>query len=324
MRKFLSIACVVAAVVTTAHQPLHAETGSAEDLGVMRMSLKDVVKPRIGFQGQTQAAGTPNEAGVGGFLPLVVNDNSVVFFDALANVNVADFKNYSSIINTTVAGTTISTSSRLGYRWLNRDRSWMLGLNAGYDSRPIATGYAEKGVKVSDQRSVFFQQVAVNAEAVSDTWNVNAFALLPIGETLAKLNNVYTASSLNTYGFDVGYFITPVLNASLGYYYQSGDLGTAEGSGVLGRLAYEMTSGVSAGLSVSYDDAFATRVSADFEVRLGGPKTTALRNDVRQQPVINALLKTPDHRDVRVGEPTDWCVAFAGEQCIIFVDYSSL
>lgn len=290
----------------------------------MRMSLKDVVKPRIGFQGQTQAAGTPNEAGVGGFLPLVVNDNSVVFFDALANVNVADFKNYSSIINTTVAGTTISTSSRLGYRWLNRDRSWMLGLNAGYDSRPMATGYAEKGVKVSDQRSVFFQQVAVNAEAVSDTWNVNAFALLPIGETLAKLNNVYTASSLNTYGFDVGYFITPVLNASLGYYYQSGDLGTAEGSGVLGRLAYEMTSGVSAGLSVSYDDAFATRVSADFEVRLGGPKTTALRNDVRQQPVINALLKTPDHRDVRVGEPTDWCVAFAGEQCIIFVDYSRL
>ncbi|CAK24344.1 Conserved hypothetical protein [Synechococcus sp. WH 7803] len=288
------------------------------------MSLKDVVKPRIGFQGQTQAAGTPNEAGVGGFLPLVVNDNSVVFFDALANVNVADFKNYSSIINTTVAGTTISTSSRLGYRWLNRDRSWMLGLNAGYDSRPMATGYAEKGVKVSDQRSVFFQQVAVNAEAVSDTWNVNAFALLPIGETLAKLNNVYTASSLNTYGFDVGYFITPVLNASLGYYYQSGDLGTAEGSGVLGRLAYEMTSGVSAGLSVSYDDAFATRVSADFEVRLGGPKTTALRNDVRQQPVINALLKTPDHRDVRVGEPTDWCVAFAGEQCIIFVDYSRL
>ncbi|PTT95400.1 carbamoyl-phosphate synthase L chain [Pseudomonas sp. HMWF031] len=288
------------------------------------MSLKDVVKPRIGFQGQTQAAGTPNEAGVGGFLPLVVNDNSVVFFDALANVNVADFKNYSSIINTTVAGTTISTSSRLGYRWLNRDRSWMLGLNAGYDSRPMATGYAEKGVKVSDQRSVFFQQVAVNAEAVSDTWNVNAFALLPIGETLAKLNNVYTASSLNTYGFDVGYFITPVLNASLGYYYQSGDLGTAEGSGVLGRLAYEMTSGVSAGLSVSYDDAFATRVSADFEVRLGGPKTTALRNDVQQQPVINALLKTPDHRDVRVGEPTDWCVAFAGEQCIIFVDYSRL
>ena len=47
---------------------------------------------------------------------------------------------YSSIINTTVAGTTISTSSRLDYRWLNSDRSWMFGVNAGYDSRPMATG----------------------------------------------------------------------------------------------------------------------------------------------------------------------------------------
>ena len=315
---------LLASAVAMTPLPLNAQEGSADDLGVMSINLDDVVKPRVGFQGQTQAAGTPNQAGIGGFLPLVVGDNSVFFADVLANANFADFNNYSSIINTTVAGTTISTSSRLGYRWLHDDRSWMFGLNAGYDTRPMATGYAEKGVKVSDQRSVFFQQVAVNAEAVSDTWNVNAFALLPIGETLAKLNNVYTASSLNTYGFDVGYFITPVLNGSLGYYYQSGDLATAEGSGVLGRLAYEMTSGVSAGLSVSYDDAFATRVSADFEVRLGGPKTTALRNDVRQQPVINALLKTPDHRNLRVGEPTDWCVAFAGEQCIIFVDYSSL
>ena len=46
------------------------ENGSADDLGVMSISLKDVVKPTLGFQGALQGAGTPNQAGVGGFLPL--------------------------------------------------------------------------------------------------------------------------------------------------------------------------------------------------------------------------------------------------------------
>ena len=117
------------------------DADTAEGLGgVMSISLKDVVKPTLGFQGALQGAGTPNQAGIGGFLPLSVGDNSVWFLDALANVNFADFDNYSSIINTTVAGTTISISSRLGYRSLNGDRSWMYGLNAGYDTRPMATG----------------------------------------------------------------------------------------------------------------------------------------------------------------------------------------
>jgi hypothetical protein len=44
-----------------------AQEGSAEDLGVMSISLADVVKPTIGFQGALQGAGTPNQAGIGGF-----------------------------------------------------------------------------------------------------------------------------------------------------------------------------------------------------------------------------------------------------------------
>lgn len=37
--------------------------GSAADLGdVMSVSLKDVVKPQVGFQGALQGAGTPNQA----------------------------------------------------------------------------------------------------------------------------------------------------------------------------------------------------------------------------------------------------------------------
>ena len=126
----LATAAFVAPLAATAQE------GSAEDLGVMSISLANVVKPTIGFQGALQGAGTPNQAGIGGFLPLSVGKNSVWFLDVLANANFADRAGESSIINTDVAGTTISTSSGLGYRWLNGDRSWMYGLNAGYDSRP--------------------------------------------------------------------------------------------------------------------------------------------------------------------------------------------
>ena len=168
----------------------------------MSINLKDVVKPQVGAQGQTQAAGTPNEAGIGGFLPLVVGNNSVFFLDVLANANFADIGNSSSIINTEVAGATISTSSRLGYRWLNGDRSWMYGINAGYDTRPMSTGNADTGISTSGQRTVFFQQAAVNAEAVSNKWRFNAYALIPTGVTEQQLNSVYDGGALDTFGID--------------------------------------------------------------------------------------------------------------------------
>ena len=301
MLRHLSLG-ILASVISIASLPAIAQEGSgADELGVMSISLKDVVKPTLGFQGALQGAGTPNQAGIGGFLPLSVGDNSVFFLDALANVNFADYGNDSSIINTTVAGTTISTSSRLGYRWLNGDRSWMYGLNAGYDSRPMNTGGTDTGIIVSGtEKSAFFQQVAVNAEAVSNDWNFNAYALIPVGDTEQRLNWYYQGGALDTYGLDVGYFITPELNASVGYYYQQGDLGSADGSGVLGRVAYEISNGLTAGVNVSYDEAFDTRVSADIKVRFGGAATTAQREEVQHLPVINALTSTPANRDIRV------------------------
>jgi hypothetical protein len=300
LRLSLSLSGIAAlAFANTPLQPVAAqEAGSAEDLGVMSISLADVVKPTIGFQGALQGAGTPNQAGIGGFLPLSVGENSVFFADVLLNANFADYGNDSSIINTEVAGTTISTSSRFGYRWLNGDRSWMYGLNAGYDSRPLTSGDADTGVNVTNKRTAFFQQLAFNAEAVSNDWNFNAYALVPVGDTEQQLNSVYQGGSLDTYGLDIGYFITPVVNASVGYYYQNGD--DKHGSGVLGRLAYEMTSGVTAGVNISYDEAFDTRVSADIKVRFGGPSTTAATKKKWENPTINALTASPKNRDVRV------------------------
>ena len=304
IRRSLSLtgaaALALASIPQVNAKPVELAQGSAEDLGVMSISLKDVVKPQVGVQAQTQAAGTPNEAGIGGFLPLVVGKNSVFFADVLANANFADINNSSSIINTTVAGTTISTSSRLGYRWLNGDRSWMYGINAGYDTRPMSTGPTDTGIPVGNTaRTVFFQQAAVNAEAVSDKWNFNAYALIPTGDTEQQVNWYYNAGALDTYGLDAGYNITPGLRASVGYYYQNGDAGNADGSGVLGRLAYAINNGLTLGTNLSYDNAFKSRFSADIKWRFnanGGPAKEYL---AASAPVA-ALTSSPSNRNVRV------------------------
>jgi hypothetical protein len=129
---------------------------------------------------------------------------------------------------------------------------------------------------------------------------LNGYGLIPVGDVEQRLNSVYDAGALNTYGLDAGYFITPVLKASAGYYYQHRDQEEVDGSGVRGRLAYEISNGLTAGVNVSYDEAFDTRVSADIKVRFGGASTTTQRKAVQQLPVINALTSTPSNRDVRV------------------------
>ena len=299
---------LLASAIALAPLPTKAQDGTAEDLGdVMSISLKDVVKPTIGFQGALQGAGTPNQAGIGGLLPLSVGENSVWFLDALVNASFADRDGDSSIINTDVDGG-FSTSTRLGYRWLNSDRSWMFGLNGGYDSRSLKSGDADSGVNFTNKKTVGFQQIALNAEAVSNSWTLNGYGLIPVGDVEQKLNSIYDSGAMNTYGLDAGYFITPVLKASVGYYYQHRDQEDVDGSGVRGRLAYEMTSGVTAGVNVSYDEAFDTRVSADLKVRFGGASTTAQRKAVQQLPVINSITSTPSNRDVRVhdGCASEW------------------
>ncbi len=301
----LSLSLTGAAALALANTPIQPvaaqEDGSADDLGVMEINLKDAVRFNWGFQGALQGAGTPNQAGIGGFLPIAVGENSVFFADVLLNANFADYGGTSSIISTEVAGTTISTSSRLGYRWLNGDRSWMYGVNAGYDSRPINTGNADSGVTLYDKESAFFQQIAAGLEAVSDTWNFNAYALIPVGDTEQRLNSRYLGGALDTYGLDVGYFITPELNASVGYYYQQGDLDEADGSGVQVELDYQIADGLTAGINVSYDEAFETRVSGNIEYRFGSNSTAAETNKKSwQKPNIQALSESVKNRDVRV------------------------
>ena len=315
----LALASLPFGLRPVAAQEAKTTQGTAADLGVMSISLKDAIQPNFGFQGALQGAGTPNQAGIGGFLPLAIGDNSVFFLDAQANANFADFNEYSSIINTKVAGTTISTSTRLGYRWLNGDRSWMFGVNAGYDSRPLATGGTDNGVYVTNSRSVFFQQVALNLEAVSNKWFTSAYLLYPIGEygfnkTPALINSFYGADSVMTVGTNIGYNLTPNLKASIGYYYSEGDAGEANGNSVRGRLEYNIANGLTSGINIAYDPAYSEgyssgefyktlNLSADLKWRFGANGYGA--PSIRKQqpvvmPVIQALSASPENRDVRI------------------------
>ena len=136
-----------------------------------------------------------------------------------------------------------STSTRLGYRWLNGNRSWMVGLNAGYDTRSLKSGDTDTGVNVTNKKSVGFQQIALD-KAVSNGWTFNGYGLIPVGDVEQRLNSAYDAGALNAYGLDVGYFISPALRASVGYYYQHRDQEDVDSSGVRERLAYDITEDV--------------------------------------------------------------------------------
>ena len=304
----LALASIPLGVARAEDTKLSQGSDTAKDLGVMAVNLKDAVKFNYGFQGALQGAGTPNQAGLGAFIPLKVSKNSVAFVDVLVNANFSDYSGYSSIGTTKVAGTTFSTSTRLGYRWLNKNRFWMYGINAGWDSRPMATGGTDNGEPVTDSQTIFFQQVALNLEAKSNKFSASAYALVPVGEygagtgKVAVINSSFIADNLSTYGLDIGYKIKPDLTLALGTYYQLDEkeaMKAATSFGIKTGLTYDITDELQAGVGYSYDENFESRITGNLKWRFGsGNKTKKSQPPV--SPVIQAMQTTPANRDVRV------------------------
>ena len=264
-------------------------------------SVQDVVKFDLRAIGQTQGAGTPNAIGAGAFIPLHTTSNAVTYLDIEAKGNLDDRSGDSSIINTDVAGTTLSTSTRIGYRWINDVGDWMYGVYAGYDTRELKAGPVDTNVTVTDPKTVHFQQVAVGAEAVSNQWSIHAYALMPTEPTEKQLNSHYEGGALDTVGADVGYQINDKTKATVGYYHQNGDVGEASGSGVSAGLAYDINQNLTAGVKVSYDDAFKTRVMATVNWSFANlNKGDEEEKQSTTNMVMNALTDSPEQRDVRV------------------------
>ena len=276
------------------------------------ISVEDVVKPDLRAIGQTQGAGTPNAIGAGAFIPLHTTSTAVTYLDIEAKANLDDRSGDSSIINTDVAGTTLSTSTRLGYRWINDVGSWMYGVYAGYDTRELKAGPVDTAVTVTDPRTVHFQQVAVGVEAVSNQWSVHAYVLAPINTTEKQLNSHYMAGALDTAGVDVGYQINEKTKATVGYYHQTGDMGGAVGSGAAAGLSYDINDNLTAGVKVTYDDAFETRVIATINYTFGNLiQGDEAEKESTTNMVMNALNASPEQRDVRVHDGIDCALLIA-------------
>jgi hypothetical protein len=190
----------------------------------------------------------------------------------------------------------------------------MYGINAGYDSRPMATGGTTNGVAVTNSQTVFFNQVAVNAEAKSNGWNASAYGIIPVGQygsdsgKVATINSAYGADPLTTVGIDIGYNLLPAVTLAVGYYYQTdckdestGFSGTADGSGIKTRLAFDITQQLQAGVVYPYDYNFQSRVTGNLKWRFGGSsQTKKVESVLAVNPIIQALSATPENRDVRV------------------------
>ena len=245
---------------------------------------------------ETQGAGTPNISSAGIFAPVKLNHNWILFLDGEIGVNYPDRSDYSSIINTTIGGYTLSTSSRLGARFLSEDRQWMWGVNAGYDSRPITTGAIDHGsYYVTTGRNLFYEQLGGELELQHNNAGITAYANIPIGNKVQALNAYFNGGALETYGLDFGYFLNKTTKATLGYYYQQGDLGTANGSGALASLQWQVANGLYLKGTYSYDNAFESRATAGIEYRFG-----ANQNSREYSAPLQAYLAPPGHRLVRI------------------------
>ena len=297
---------------------------------ISEIDLQDAVKFNYGIQTKMQGAGTPNQVGVGFFAPLRIGHNNVTFFDFKANQQLPDISNRSSIVNTLTNGKSISTSSRLGYRWLTNPRDWMIGVYGGYDSRPMNTGeHEDSSINVSNSQSAFFEQIALGIEAESYRRKYEINGNFPIGNTSQTINNSYSATALNDVGLKASYEIFRRVSAGVRYYYQwQNSKDFADGSGVSGEVNFEpCLGGIILGAQVSYDPFFKTRLGASFKYRFGLDKHTK-KVDNSTKPTefykapysypyrpelspILALTSTPGFRDIRVADP----VVLEGEYC---------
>ena len=238
-------------------------------------------------EAQSQAAGTPNQAGIGAFVPL---SSEGFYFDGIAKASFSDIGNESSLKDTKVSGIGASSSLRLGQSWSSNN--YVFDFNAGYDTRYMKTGNTDNGVNVIDKKNVFYHQLAYSAAVfIDETFYVNAYGLTPVGSTKKDLNNTYVGIALHTYGLDMSYVINDSLNTVLGYYYQDSDTsGGTVGSGVKAGLDYKINDQLALAPNISYDNGFNTRFSLNLTYQFGTTSDTfsSLRSN---------------NRDIRVYDP---------------------
>ncbi len=252
-------------------------------------------KPQFngGLRFDSQGAGTPNTLSGYAFLPILGNERGDVFFaESYINWNIASDGIDSSI----------GSSTRLGYRWLTDNKTWIYGVNAGIDNRPF--------------QAQNFLQAGLGIEALSPKLEFRVNGYIPFSQT----SNLYATGYNGAYGLandqlqlnrsrwfgtalggidvEVG---TPVahwqggdLRVYGGYYYLDGDYVNGS-SGVRARAELRLSSNISLGGTVSYDDIFQTQATG--YVRLGFSP--------QQKPIANSINEAEERFLAQRGLPVE-------------------
>jgi hypothetical protein len=123
---------------------------------------------------QSDGAGIPNT--LSGYIvaPLHQSENgNILFIDGFANWNFGGELSDSSF----------GASTRLGYRWLNDDRSWMLGANAGVDTTPYQGDYN--------------WQAGLGLEALNRSVEIRANGYIPLSNSNEEVGRGYSGAYLS-------------------------------------------------------------------------------------------------------------------------------
>jgi len=218
------------------------------------------VRPSYGLQYQSQGAGTANTLSGYFFVPLAQSKNgSVAFWDGFANWN------FGSELDLNAVG----ASSRAGYRWLDKSKQWMLGINGGVDTTPNNSNY--------------YWQAGVGLEAVRKNFEFRANGYIPFGDTTEFVSNgyynAYLSSNklyLNAFeiwntsfgGFEaeVGIPLATWKSSSLwaysGYYYLNAAISDGpSSSGYKARTELKLSTNLALGATLSYDNIFDTKAT---------------------------------------------------------------
>lgn len=240
-----------------------------------------------GIRFQSQGAGTANTVSGYVFAPLSQSANgSLYFLDFSANLNIGGVAPQANTVNAGV-------STRLGYRWLDPQQSWMFGVNAGVDTRPAYSQYAF--------------QAGVGAEALSRALEFRLNGYIPFANTNDLYSTGWTNAALtgdrlildgyNQYvvavggvDFEAGVPLKTWKNGSLwayaAYYYLNGDY-LAGSSGVRGRAEVRVGSQLAVGATVSYDNLFDTQATG--YIRYGAKPLAGNAKDAVAQAERNFL-----------------------------------
>ena len=257
-----------------------------------------------GLRFQSEGAGIPNT--LSGYIvaPLHQSEKgNVLFIDGFANWNFGGELSDSSF----------GASTRLGYRWLNDARSWMLGANAGLDTTPYQGDYN--------------WQAGLGLEALNKNVEIRANGYIPLSNSNEEVGRGYSGAYLNNNnllltgayqdwitsygGFDLEAG-TPVARWAqgglwlyAGYYYL--DATVADGpatSGFSARAEARIANNFAVGASYSYDDIFQSKATG--YIRYGTrPQTRDTAADISRAEIdLLAQRGLPVEReiDVRISE----------------------